>query len=81
MARRIDPSWIVLASPANAEANHCVDILRRPDGSLGVEELRRDPEDAGAWTPLRYFATQSVPTHDAALAAARQAVPWLAELH
>lgn len=56
MSRRIDPSWVVLASIENAESDRCVDVFRRPDGSFGFEEFRRDPEDAGAWTPVAYFA-------------------------
>lgn len=78
MSRRIDPSWIVLASLENAQADRCVDIFTRPDGSFGFEEFRRDVEDAGAWTPVRYFSAQSYATQDAALAAARHAVRWLA---
>jgi hypothetical protein len=77
-SRRIDPSWIVPASPANAEGNRCVDLLRRPDATFGFEEFRRDPGDAGGWTPVRHFAAQAIATRDAALAAARRAMPGLA---
>jgi len=78
MARRIDRTWIVLASPENPEGNRCVDVFRRPDGTFGFEEFRRDPEDAGAWTPVRFFSAQSFVSTAAARAAARAAVPWLA---
>ncbi|MBN8891172.1 MAG: hypothetical protein BGP12_01445 [Rhodospirillales bacterium 70-18] len=77
MPRRIDPSWLVLASIENGEANRCVDLFRRPDGSFGFEEFRRDPEDAGAWTPVAYFSGAAYATQDLALTAARGAVGWL----
>ncbi len=77
MARRIDPSWVVLASLENDQANRCVDVFRRPDGSFGFEEFRRDVEDRGSWTPVRFFSAQSFATQAAALAAARRGVGWL----
>ena len=55
-----------------------VDLFVRPDGTYGFEEFRRDPEDAGAWTPVQYFAQRVFATREAALAAAQQAVAWLA---
>ena len=51
----------------------------RPDGSYGFEEFRRDPEDAGLWTPVQYFAFQRYASKEAALAAAVAAVTWLAQ--
>jgi hypothetical protein len=57
-----------------------VDIFVRPDGSFGFEEFRRDPEDMGAWTPIAYFSGRAFPTEAAAVEAARDAVPWLADL-
>ncbi len=80
-ARRIDPSWIVVASLEDADAMRCVDVFRRTDGSFGFEEFRRDVEDRGAWTPVQYFSTQAFTTREAALAAARRAVRWLADRH
>ena len=52
VSKRIDKSWVVVDSIENFERDRCVDIFRRPDGSYGFEEFRRDPEDAGAWTPV-----------------------------
>jgi hypothetical protein len=69
--------WRVLASHETAEANRCVDVFRRPDGTFGFEEFRRDPEDLGAWTPTSYFSSGEYPTALAATDAARRAVPWL----
>jgi hypothetical protein len=40
-------AWTVLASRENAEADRCIDIFVRGDGTFGFEEYRRDPEDAG----------------------------------
>lgn len=77
MSRRRDKSWIVLASMENGEADRCVDLFVRPDGSFGFEEFRRDPEDAGAWTPVAFFAGGRYESRDTALAAAKSAVKWL----
>lgn len=79
MSRRIDPSWVVLASLENAQSDRCVDVFVRPDGSFGFEEFRRDVEDRGAWTPVRFHSAQAYPTQDAAHTAARRAVRWLAK--
>jgi hypothetical protein len=70
----------VLASYQTSEANRCVDVFSRPDGTFGFEEFRRDPEDMGAWTPVAYFSGRQYPVADAALASARDAVPWLAQV-
>ena len=56
MSRRIDKSWLVFASIDNFERNRCVDLFSRPDGSYGFEEFRRDPEDRGEWTPIKYHS-------------------------
>jgi hypothetical protein len=77
MVKRIDPSWIVVDSIENAAHDRCVDLFRRPDGSFGFEEFRRDAEDAGAWTPVAYYSYAAWPTREAALAAAAQSVAWL----
>jgi hypothetical protein len=70
----------VLASYQTSEAERCVDVFSRPDGTFGFEEFRRDPEDMGAWTPVAYFSGRQYPDADAALASARAAVPWLAQV-
>lgn len=78
MSKRIDRSWIVLDSIENNEHNRCVDLFRRPDGTFGFEEFRRDAEDAGAWTPVAYRSGVSYQTKDAAVSAAARAVAWFA---
>jgi hypothetical protein len=80
MSSRLDKSWMVLASYQTDEANRCVDIFSRPDGSYGFEEFRRDPEDMGAWTPVSYFSGREYPTEIEVLAAARSTVSWLGQL-
>jgi hypothetical protein len=77
VSSRLDKSWFVLASHETAEANRCVDIFSRPDGTFGFEEFRRDPEDMGAWTPISYFSGREYPTEIEAIEAARRSVPWL----
>lgn len=80
MSRRIDKSWVVIRSIETREGDRCVDLFARPDGSFGFEEFRRDPEDAGAWTPVRYFSGVSYASGADALAGARNNVAWLAEI-
>ena len=79
MSKRIDKSWVVFDSIENADHDRCVDLFRRPDGSLGFEEFRRDVEDAGAWTPVAYYSAATYASEEAAIEAAMKAVAWLAE--
>lgn len=79
MSGRLDKSWVVFDSIENAEHDRCVDLFRRPNGTYGFEEFRRDVEDAGAWTPVAYYSSAAYASSEAALAAATEAVRWLAE--
>lgn len=78
MSRRLHPDWVVLDSLENGAHDRCVDLFRRPDGSFGFEEFRRDPEDGGVWTPVAWYCDGAYPTREQALNAARAAVGWLA---
>ena len=80
MSARLDPTWKVLASPSTPAVDRCVDIFSRPDGTFGFEEFRRDPEDMGAWTPVAYYSGREFPSEEDAIAAAREAVAWLARV-
>jgi hypothetical protein len=77
LSGRLDKSWVVLDSIENGEHDRCVDLFRRPDGSFGFEEFRKDAEDAGAWTPVRYYSGAVYPSREAALAEAVRTVVWL----
>ena len=79
MTERFDMSWVVSASIENVEGNRCVDLFLRPDGTYGFEEFRRDPEDAGARTPVQHYSGVKYASKDDALTAATKAVSWLAE--
>jgi len=79
MSNRIDKSWTVFISIENPEHDRCVDLFSRPDGSFGFEEFRRDPEDAGEWTPVRYYSGSVFASKATALHAALKAVMWLRE--
>jgi hypothetical protein len=79
MSKRIEKTWVVLESRENSQGDRCVDLFRRPDGSFGFEEFRRDPEDAGAWTPVAHYAGVRYGTREAALRDAAVTVGWLAE--
>ena len=76
MSKRLDRSWIVLASIENAQHDRCVDVFMRPDRSFGFEEFRRDAEDAGAWTPVSYFSGLRYASKDGALAEAARRIVW-----
>jgi DNA-binding transcriptional LysR family regulator len=77
MSKRIDKSWLVFMSIENFDHDRCVDLFSRPDGSCGFEEFRRDVEDRGEWTAVRYYSGSAYASQEAALAAAMQAVAWL----
>ncbi|WP_342361098.1 hypothetical protein [Terrarubrum flagellatum] len=79
MSRRIDKSWLVFRSIENSEADRCVDLFSRPDGSFGFEEFRRDVEDAGLWTPVAYYSGSTYASREEALAAAIRTIGWLGE--
>ncbi len=79
MSRRLDKSWVVFASLENDVHDRCVDLFRRPDGSFGFEEFRRDPEDAGGWTAVSYSCGRAFATREQAQDAAIRAVAWLAQ--
>lgn len=80
MSQRIDKSWVVVASLETEDGSRCVDLFRRPDGTFGYEEFRRDPEDRGIWTPVRFASVLSYVSLGQARAAAEAAVIWLADL-
>ncbi len=63
----------------NEDADRCVKIIKRSDGSLGFTEFRRDPEDAGRWT-LVGDHPHAIPTEGEAVAAARAGVRWLGDI-
>lgn len=78
MSKRIDLTWTVVDSVENGEHDRCVDFFRRPDGSYGFEEFRRDVEDCGKWTPVAFFSHAAWGSREAAQDAAVRAVAWLA---
>ena len=57
----------------------CVDIFRRPDGSYGFDQCRRDPEDGRGWFSVGHHVDRRFDSGEAALAAAKESVDWLAD--
>ena len=55
----------------------CVDLFRRPDGSFGFEEFRRDPEDGRGWYSIGHHGDRRFETQEAAADAAVESVGWL----
>jgi len=60
--------------------SRCVDVFRRPDGTFGFEEYRRDAEDARGWFPVGFFGDGVFDSAEAALDEARRRVSWLPEV-
>jgi hypothetical protein len=77
MSKRIDSSWIVLESIESREHDRGVDLFRRPDGTFGFEEFRRDFEDGGEWTPMGHYSVIVHSSKAAAMSAALAVVGWL----
>jgi hypothetical protein len=63
---------MLIASPSTPSVDRAVDVFSRPDGTLGFEEFRRDPEDLGAWTPVAYYSQREYATAEEAMSAARR---------
>ena len=78
MSGRDTPSSVVVASVENDEANRCVDLFTRADGSWGFEEYRRDPEDRGAWSRVGHYAGGRSASRKDAVAMATAKVAGLA---
>jgi hypothetical protein len=53
----------------------CVDLFRRPDGTFGFEEFRRDSEDQQGWFPIGFFGDLIFDSEDDALVEARTKIP------
>ena len=67
----------VIRSINNEDASLCVDIFRRPDGSVGFEEYRRDLEDGRGWFIVGGHAGRAFGDETSALQTAKDDVPWL----
>ncbi|MGG7566427.1 hypothetical protein ACQ5SO_09730 [Rhodovulum sp. DZ06] len=57
----------------------CVDLFRRPDGSFGFDEFRRDPEGGRGRCSIGHPGAARFESAEDALAAAKAAVGWLAD--
>ncbi len=61
------------------DAHRCIKVMRQPDGTFGLREFRRDPEDAGNWTLVRDYGRGDYATPQQAVSAAQDNVAWLSE--
>ena len=68
---------LVIRSIETPAGERCVDLFRREDESFGFEEYRRDGEDPAGWRPVGGYGEARFGDQEAALRAARAAVPWL----
>ncbi len=60
----------------SSDGSHCIDIFRRPDGSFGFEEYRRDVEDGRGWFAVGGYAERRFDSADDARDAAKGLVVW-----
>ena len=67
----------VVDSIQNREADYCVDIFVRDDGTFGFDEYRRDAEDGRGWFCLDRYSQLVFASAADALADARARVAWL----
>ena len=50
-----------------ADGGRCVDLFRRPEGTFGFEEFRRDHEDPTEWFKTGYYSDLTFKTETSAL--------------
>jgi len=74
LSGRIDKSWVVLKSFEDKSRCYCVDVFTRPDGCFGFEEFRRDPEDQGKWSGVKYYSGTEYQSEEQALQSATQKI-------
>jgi len=60
--------------------SQCVDIFRRPDGTCGFEEYRRDPEDGRGWFAIGDYSSRSFDGESDAVASAKTSISWFASV-
>jgi hypothetical protein len=70
----------VMKSINGHDSSIFVDIFRRPDGTFGFEEYRRDLEDARGWFPIGFHSTRVFSDQAEALRAAQREIVWLCEM-
>ena len=70
----------VIKSFDSPAGDYCVDIFMRDDGTFGLEEFRKDPEDLKGWFPLHRHSGQIFATDNEALAQAKSTVAWMADV-
>ena len=67
----------ILRSINDQARSRCVDVFVRPDGTIGIEEYRRDVEDNRGWFAIGGYSSRLYDSEAAALEAAFVSVPWL----
>ncbi len=67
---------VVRSINMNGEAI-CVDIFKRPDGTFGFEEYRRDVETGEGWFPIGFHSGIVCHSQEEALARAAATIGWL----
>jgi hypothetical protein len=55
----------------------CVDIFRRPNGTYGFEEYRREPEEGRGWFAIGDYSARSFDGESDAVTNAKASISWL----
>ena len=71
---------LVLASLEADSGDRCVDIFRRPDGTFGFEEYRRDSEDGRGWFLIGRYGGEVFASEADTRTAASATIPWLMQI-
>ena len=58
----------------------CVDVFKRPDGTFGFDEYRRDPEDNSGWYSIGHHGAAIFAISAEALAEAKAKIGWLSDV-
>ena len=56
----------------------CVDFFKRPNGTYGYEEYRRDTETLEGWFPIGFYSGKLFDTYELARQDAMKSIAWLA---
>jgi len=80
VTRRVNHrGWIVLESIPSLLGDQCVDLFETPDGELGFELLRAEPEDVGRWTAIGGFSDSRFSERREVEAAVVAEVRWVSQ--
>ncbi len=75
--RRSKSLGVVVKSVNMTGDTICVDFFKRPDGTFGFEEYRRDVESNEGWFPIGFYSGNIYPSLDETIQSACDIIGWL----